>query len=222
MGFLAPAIPWIAKGAGALVGMIGAKKAQKSAQQRSPEEQQALSGAQSSANVLGQQGQELIAAGSPYLQQAGNYYSTLLGGNRAAMRGAVAQPTAAITDIYRGAERGLERSHIRGAARDVAASELGRQRASQLAGLYTGVQPAAAQALAGLGGQFLGAGAGLAGSAGSLYSHLLGQGFQNRVYGREEGEKAGQSIGGLIFDVISGTWKKKPSEGPPPIYGPGY
>jgi len=215
MGFIGPALPWIVKGGAALGGMLLGRKAQSSAMKRSPEEQQALAGAQGAAAGLSQQGTSLIGQGTGYLGQAGNYYSTLLGGNRAAMAQATAGPRAAITDVYRGAERGLERSNVRGAARDVATGDLGRQRASQLSSLVTGVQPGAAAGLAGMGGQFLGTGGQLAQAGGSLYGNLLGQGFQNRVYGREEGGKAGKGIGGFLFDLLSsipafGGGKKPP------------
>jgi len=221
VGFIGPALPWIAKGASILGGALAGKKAQSSAMQRSPEELAALQGAQQAAGGLQTAGQQFLGMGRPWLGQAGNYYQTLLGGSRGAMQQAVAGPTAAITDVYRGAERGLERSGVRGAARDVASGEINRQRASQVAGLYTGMQPSAAAALASLGGSTAGLGADLAGQAGSIYGGLLGQGAANRAYGRAEGEKFGSSIGGLIFDVISGTWKKKPSAPGVPGWSPG-
>lgn len=225
MGFLAPAVPWIVKGVGALAGGLASRKAQKSAQQRSPEELQALAGAQGAAANLGRQGGQLLGQGSDYLQRAGTYYGTLLGGNRAAMAQATAGPRAALTDVYRGAERGLERSNIQGAARDVAAAELGRERASRIASLVTGVQPGAAAALSGLGGTFLGAGGGLTEAGGNLYSNLLGQGFSNRTYARGEGEKAGTAVGSLITDILGGFLgrsRKPSSRNPNMMFGLPY
>ena len=124
------------------------------------------------------------------------------------MAQATAGPRAAITDIYRGAERGLERSNVRGAQRDVAKSELNRGRASQIAGLTTGVQPMAAQALAGLGGSQSELGGRMMGQGGNIFNSLLGQGTANRVYARGEGAQSGQNWGSLIFDMISGYGKK--------------
>lgn len=221
MGFLAPAVPWIAKGASLLGGWLGGRKAQQSAMARSPEEQSALTGAQGAAGQLGGygrslfgQGQQAFGQGVPMLGQAGNYWQTLLGGNRAAMSQATAAPRAALTEQYRGAERGLERSGLRGATRDLAMANLSRDQASKVAGLTTGVQPMAAQQLAGvgeslggLGLQSSGLGIGAAGGAGNIFSRLLGEGFENRKYGREEGEKAGKSIGSLIFDILGGLGK---------------
>lgn len=205
MGFLAPAIPWIIKGGAALGGALLGKKSQSSAQQRSPEEQVALQGAQQAAGTLSQQGQMLTRAGMPSVGQATNYYQTLLRGNRGAMAQATAGPRAQITDVYRGAERGLERSGVRGAARDVASSELNRERASSIASLTTGVQPMAAAALGGLGTDLVGRGTSALQGVGDIYSNLLGQGANNRAYARAEGEKASKGIGSFLFDILSGT-----------------
>jgi hypothetical protein len=209
VGFLAPAIPWAIKGGAMLGGSLFGKMIQGGAQKRSPEEGMALQGAQSAAGNLTQQGNALIGQGVPMLGQAGNYWQTLLSGNRAAMAQATAGPRAALTDVYRGAESNLERSGIRGAARDVASAELGRDRAGQIARLTTGVQPGAAHALAGVGSQLLGTGAPMLGQAGGIWGNLLGAGFDNRQYARGEGEKGGKAIGGLIFDILQGTLGKK-------------
>jgi hypothetical protein len=211
MGFLAPAVPWIIKGGAMLGSYIMSKKAQSSAQKRSPEEQAALSGAQSTSDNLTTAGTSLFSRGVPYSRQAGDYYSTLLNGNRSQMAMATAAPRAAITDVYRGAESNLERSGVRGASRDVASAELGRDRASKIAGLTTGVQPGAAAALAGMGGQMTGQGTAALMGAGNIWQNLLGQGFNNRAYAREEGNKAGSAMGSMVFDILSGSFGKKPA-----------
>lgn len=214
MGFLAPALPWIIKGGAALAGGLMGRKAQASAQQRSPEEMAALQGAQSSASGMTAHGNTLIGQGTQQLGQAGNYWSTLIGGNRAAMAQATAGPRAALTDVYRGAESNLERSGVRGAQRDVATAELGRDRASRIAQLTTGMQPQAAQQMGNIGGTFLGSGSSLLGNAGSIWGNLLGSGFDNRKYARGEGEKSGTAWGGIIFDIIKNTpWGKKMGAG---------
>lgn len=201
-----PFIPTIASTAGSIIGgVLAGKKATSSAQKRSPEELKALEGAHGAAGQLMGQSNKLLGFGMPYVKQAGDYYSTLLGGNRAAMTQAVAGPRAGITDIYRGAERNLERSNVRGAARDVAQAELGRERAGKVASLVTGVQPFAAEGLANLGLPLIQAGQYGAGQAGSLYGNLLSQGAANRQYAREEGEKASAGFGGLIFDILKGV-----------------
>lgn len=203
MGFIAPAIPWIAKGAALLGGHLAAKKAQSSAMKRTPEEQVALGGAQQAGGELAQTGTALTQSGVEATTPAQNYYSTLLHGNRALQSQATAAARGGITDTYTGAERGLEKSGVQGAARDVAAGELQRQKAGQIAGLVTGVQPGAAAALGQMGAEQTSQGGQRTSSAGSLYANLLPQGMQNRMYGRQEGEKAGSSIGGFLFDVLS-------------------
>jgi len=192
-----------------LGGSLLGRKAQSSAMKRSPEEAQALGGAQSAAGNLTQQGQNLIGQGTPMVGQAGNYWSTLLSGNRAQMAQATAGPRAALTDVYRGAESNLERSGVRGAQRDVAKSELARDQAGQIGRLTTGIQPLAAQQTGALGSQLIGQGAPMLGQAGGIWQNLLNQGMNNRIYGREEGEKAGAGIGSLLFDILSGTLGKK-------------
>ena len=213
-----PVVPFIPMIVSGVSSVIAAKRAQSAASKRSKEEQDALAGASGAAGSMGQQGSQLLGQGGGYLGQAGNYYSTLLGGNRAQMAQATAGPRAALTDVYRGAERGLERSGVRGAARDVATAELGRERASRISSLVTGVQPAAAAGLAGLGGQALSAGSSLSGGAGSIYSRLLGEGFQNRTYARDEGTKSGAAWGKFIRDIgeaaggaAAKKWPKKTS-----------
>lgn len=203
MGFLMPALPWIGKGAAALAGGLLGKNREKAGMARSGEEQTALTGAQGTAGTLRGTGSSLIATGQETQQPATSYYDTLLRGNRGRMAQATAAPRAAITDVYRGAERSVERSGVQGAAKDVQMGELNRQRASQIAGLTTGVQPAAAEALTGIGQTQTQQGAPMLGQAGSIYSNLLGQGAANREYGRAEGEKAGTGIGGFLFDVMN-------------------
>ncbi len=205
MGFLAPAIPWIVKGGAMLGGALLGKGAQSSAMKRSPEESAAIGGLQGAAGQLSTQGGSLIGQGTPLTGQAANYWSTLLRGDRAAMSQATAGPRGAITDIYRGAESNLERSGVRGASRDVAKAELGRDRAGRIAGLTTGVQPFAAQQLGEIGESQTRTGASMLSQSGNIWGNLLGEGFRNRTYGREEGEKFGGSMGGLLFDILSGT-----------------
>ena len=209
MGFLAPAVPWIVKGGAMLGGWLAGRKAQSSAMQRSPEELAALNSATSAGNSLLQQGQNFQRIGLPGVQQGMSYYQTLLNGNRAMMSQATAGPRASITDTYRGATRNLEHSGVVGAARDQATAELNRDRAGKIASLVTGVQPAAASALSEMGSNLIQAGGNQVGAAGSLFGNLLNQGYNNRVYARSEGEKAGSSIGSFLFDILNGSFGKK-------------
>jgi len=207
-GFWGTYGPLIAQGAGVAVGGLAGKAATAMAQKRSPEELAALQGAQGVAGQARQAGGQLLQQGQQYLQQPGQYFQTLLSGNRAAMSQAVAAPTAQITGTYRGAQRALDQAGIRGAARDVAVADLNRQRASQIAGLTTGIQPYAAEQLTGMGQNMMGLAPGLIGQAGNIYGGLLGYGAENRRYGRSEGEKTASAIGGLARDVGEVVFRK--------------
>lgn len=195
--------PAIGIGSSLLGSWIGSKATQ-SAMQRTPEEQRALAGGQREAGFLAKQGTMLTQAGMPAVTGATDYYTALLRGNRAQMGLATAAPRAALTEQYRGAERGLERSGVRGATKELARAELSRDRASRVAGLTTGVQPMAAQALGGLGTTLTGQGTAAHYGAGANYAGLLRAGTENRVYGREQGQQAGSAWGSTIFDLLMG------------------
>lgn len=213
MGFLAPAVPWMIKGGAMLGGALFGKHAQSSAAKLSPMEQTGAGGIQSSATGLTQAGQGLYGAGLPAAQQATGYWSTLLRGNRAAMAQATAAPRAAITDQARGSELSLERSGVRGAVKDLAKGQIARDTGSQIAGLTSGVQPAAASALGELGTTLTGQGTQAMGTAGNLWGNLLGTGFAQRKYAREEGAQAGQQVGSLLYDLLTGTIGKNKAGG---------
>lgn len=199
---MAAFIPLAISAGMAIYGHYANKKKAKEAAQRSAEEQTALSGAQGTAGTLSTQGRALIQQGQANQSPAANFYRTLLMGSRGSMNQAVAAPTAAISDVYSGAERNLEHSGVRGAAREVASADLGRQRAGQISGLITGVQPAAAQGLAQIGGQQTAQGITAQAAGGNLFGNLLGEGFRNRVYGNQQADAAGQSTGALIAGLV--------------------
>jgi hypothetical protein len=193
--------PLLTQGAGMAVGAYAGKKATDMAQKRSPEEQAALTAAQTSAGQLGRFGGQAWQQGQNLQQAPGQYFQTLLSGNRAAMSQALAGPTAQITGNYRGAQRGLDQAGVRGAARDVASADLNRDRVSKIASLSTGVQPYAAEQLTSMGQQQQALAPGMLSASGQLQSNLLNQGAGNRVYARDEGGKTAAAIGGLARDV---------------------
>ena len=191
-------------GGSVLGNWLGGKSA-KSAMQRTPEELEALRGGQGAARGLAGQGSMLTQTGMPGIRGASDYWSTLLHGNRAAMSQATAAPRGAITDQYRGAERGLERSGVRGGVRDLAMAELSRDRAGKIAGLTTGVQPAAAANLAQLGTTLTGQGTAAQIGGGNIWADLLRAGTQNRMLGQEAGNRTSAAFGGGIWDLLAGT-----------------
>lgn len=200
MAFLAPAIPYIAMGVSSLVGYLSSRNAAKKAE---AERQTALGGAQGVSNVLTGSGVELSRYAMPGVNQSLNYYQTLLGGNRAAMAQATAAPRAAVTDTFRGAERNLEHSGIRGAGRDLAVAELNRDRAAKIAGLTTGVQPQAAANLANLSTNILSQGGSRLGAAGTLWGGLLSQGTARSNRADDQQAAAGTQLGRSIFDILA-------------------
>lgn len=192
MGWLAIAAPYIAQGVGALSSYLSSRNAGK----RGPEERVALQGAQGVAGQLQQTGNHLLGA----VEGPRNYWESLLSGNRAQMAQATAGPRGAIEDVYRGAERGLDHAGVRGAARDVALGDLIREKAGKMAGLVSGVQPAAATALTGIAEM----GPNLLSTSGSLWGNLLGQGTANRQDADRQKQAAGSTAGSYLFQLASG------------------
>lgn len=192
-----PVVPIAIMAGGAIISHFAAKKATSDAMQRSPEELAAQGGASAGAASLQKSGTEGIATGAETQKPATSYFDTLLRGNRAQQAQATAAPTARITDVYSGAERGLEKSGVRGAARDVASADLTRNKAGAIAGLVSGVQPAAANALTSIGQTQQAQGASMVASGNNTYSGLLGMGQQNRQKANEAGTSAASSIGQL-------------------------
>lgn len=241
------AIPIIAAAVSTAGSVAASKIAANSAAKRSAEEKAALEKGQGAAGLLtgaapglvkqGQaattEGLDTLRTGLSTMAPAASYYGTLLRGNRALQSQATAAPRAAIQDTYAGAERNLERGGVRGAAKDVATADLGRQRAGQIASLLTGVQPGAAAGAAGVGAQQAGVGSeqatiglnrtsmggSFAQGGGALASGQMQQGFQNRVYGREEGGQFGSQMGGFLFDILSSLGNKRGGGGFKPLSG---
>lgn len=207
--------PLIAQAGGLAAGIFAGKAATASAQARSPEEQAALAGEQGSAGNLSKTGTSLIDESRPYISQPAGYYQKLLTGDRAAMAEATAAPRAQLREQGAGSQANLERSGIRGAARDVIGANINRDTASKVSALTTGVQPGAASALGSLGTDVLKTGAPMVGQAGNIYSNLLAQGNANRQYARTEGGKTGDAIGKLAAMAGTVPWgsttKKKPA-----------
>lgn len=189
---------------GSILGNYLGGKVANSAMQLTPQEQQAWTGGTTAATALGRQGAGLTSMGLPSIASAGNYWDTLLRGSRSAMATATAGPRAAITDEYRGAERGLERSGVRGGVADLARAELSRDRAGKIAGLTTGVQPQAAQQLGSLGTTLTGQGTAAQIGAGDTWSGLLNAAARNKALGQAAGNQFAGGFGSILGDVLLG------------------
>lgn len=192
-----PVVPLAIMAGGAIISHFANKKATADAQKRSPEEATALAGGQQAAGTEVGKGTEALDTGAETQKPATSYFDTLLHGNRAQQSQAVAAPTAKITDVYAGAQRGLDQAGVRGAQKDVASAGLNKDRASSISGLVTGVQPAAANALTSIGQVQQQRGAGMVAQGGATYSNLLGQGQGNRQEAQKSGTSAAASVGAL-------------------------
>lgn len=197
-----PFIPLIVGGL-ATAGTVYAAKKQSSAAEKALAEQQRE--AQSTESIAGRQQQQAekeFSMGSPGVQQSQSYYGKLLNGDRAQLANATAAPRNSILDSYRGAEQGLTRSGVQGGARDTAIAELQRDKAGKVAGLTTGVQPAAANALGSQGLSLISGGQQGLSSAGSLFGNLTQLAGQNSRYQQglaaDSQQQAGRSIFGLL------------------------
>ncbi len=161
-----------------------------------------------------QRGAQGVAQGQQTLSQVGNVYRPLMTGDRSAMNAALAPEMASITDIYRGAGKGLDR--MQGPARDTAMAELARQKAGQLSLLRPQARMGATGAMANL-GQFQ-VGAGQADTAGGVGAHSASGNLLAGLYGGERGsmdrhadrqsaesQAMGQGLSSLLFSILDST-----------------
>lgn len=192
-----PVVPLAIMAGGAIISHYANKKAKADAEKRSPEEAIDVKGGQQAAATSVGKGTEALDTGAETQKPATSYFDTLLHGNRAQQSQATAAPTAKITDVYSGAQRGLEQQGVRGAQKDVASATLNKDRASSISSLVTGVQPAAASALTSIGQTQQQRGASMVQGGGSTYSNLLGPGQANRVQANQKGTDAANSVGKL-------------------------
>lgn len=198
------AIPAAVAGGSALINYFqnrGTKKAEKAAL-----------GEQTAGAVQARtQGAELYKTALPQLQQAGNYYSTLVGGNRAQLTAAMQPETRQITDAYRGASANLERAGVRGATRDLAEADIGRERAGRIAGLVPSLRPNAAAGLSALSSGTMATSRGLSSGATATFGDLA-QGYQRQNYinGQQQHE-TGQDIGKILQAAMNQSGSKKGS-----------
>lgn len=206
MGAVTPFVPLI----GSAIGLFGGRNVGGP----SGLEKAMMSSGQAAGGQLVRQGTQLTATGRPLLDKASNYYQTILSGSRGAQQQLLAPEIGQITDTYRGAERGLERSGVRGPARDVATAELARDRAGAIAGLIPGLRPMAAAQIGDLGRYQTTAGLGATSAGASVYDSLLGRSLQSRGLQHEIGSDFGGGLGALTADLMKGVGTKKGAKMP--------
>jgi hypothetical protein len=182
-------------------------------------------------NLIGQ-GKNISAPGFNNLGAAAGYYSPIVQGSRASIQQSLAPERSLVSDYYRGATKGLERSGMTGGSKDLATAELARDKAAKLSGLAPAARRDAAQGLAGVGSQQVQAG--LATTGQGVNAKQTGASVLSPVYAgqnyRAAGDmdyyrQTGQGIGGMLFDTLkagSGT-KKSPLPSSPSTSGfPGF
>jgi len=201
MGPVTPFVPYIVSGVSAYLGRnMG----------RPSKEERGMRGEQASTlRQLRGVGTDLTGSGQENLGRASSFYNKILGGDRAAQNQLLAPEIAGITDVYRGAERNLTRSGVRGGARDVASAELGRDRASRISGLIPGLRPQAAQAVGQLGQFSTATGTQALGGVPGGFNQLLGGARQDRVIAQGAQEGFGASLGQILGDVVQQQQSKK-------------
>lgn len=123
--------------------------------------------ARQAGSALGSAGTGLLSSGGLNTNAGAGYYKALLG-DRNQQQTAVAPAAGNISDSYAGAKAGVQAGYQQGTSRDAALGGLTLGRTRSLAGLYSGVQPAAATSLSGIGQSQLGQGIGAFQGAGSL------------------------------------------------------
>lgn len=178
-------------------------------------------------NLIGA-GQDLVQGGRGALERSERtlnpveaYYSKLVGGDRAATAAAVAPEVQSLTSIYSGARRGLDRSSLTGANRDVAEAELSRQQAGDIGNLVLKARPGAVAGLAGVAdarratGQSLvsagvgttGAGVGALGGAAGPLSTLYGAEQRRSEQQGQNQASIGSFFASLVYDMLRNQGK---------------
>lgn len=184
--------------------------AMKKATQLSPAGTEARDAVLRQAGSLNQIGSGQLQQGTINMQRVGDYWTPLLRGDRAAIDQTLSPEIASITDIYRGANRNLDRSGIRGPQRDLASAELNRDRAGHLSLLRPQARAGAAAGLLGLGGSQVGTGLDATKSAGSLLAGIYGgergsadSAYANSVgYMNQNSQASQRGYAGLIFNLL--------------------
>lgn len=196
-----PFIPMIASGIGTVGGLVQGHKQGKRADAMAAQTGAAMQRQGAAANTL-------MGAGMPLVQQSGDYYSKLLRGDRSMLRSATTPERMEISDTYRGAERSLARSGVRGAQRDYAEGELARERAGRISALAPMARAGAGAAAGNLGSSLTGQGGAL---LGNLVSGSLGQqqaSLNRDVYSGEQSRILGENFGQLLTDFTK-AWQER-------------
>lgn len=188
---VAPFVPLIATGISTGASMLGGR-------QKAPGMSPAV-----------QQASQIAKIGMPLMSGTASLYERMLKGDRTTLRNTVLPQRQEITDIYRGAESSLDRSGVRGPARDVASGNLARDQAGRLASLVPQAQQMALAGAERFGQQSQSL-------VGSLLGHETNQGqlaLANRKYGDEQSGILGGNLAKLLTDFYSAYEKSRKGKG---------
>jgi len=200
-------IPAVSIGSSLIGGFLNRQKTPK----RTPEEQAAFTQAGSTASGLGASSGRLLNFGQDRLQDASQFLSPLLSGDRSAALSATSPERGQITSFFRGAGRRI-REESRGGVRDLAIAQNARDKAGALAQLIPSLRLGAAGASANLGTAT--AQTGIAGqqASGGLFAQLAGALQSGRLdEGRLQGlfaqlnRQSGIDLGRGIFEILQST-----------------
>ena len=155
--------------------------------------------AQNKANQLAQQQlgleQGLINKAQPLIGGASDYWNALMKGGQAAVQ-ATGPIASQIGQAYQGARNSIAATTPRGGEQNLAMAQNYNQASNDVARLYAGMQPMAAQNLSQLGGLYLGAGQGLAYPASLTRLGAAQMGMANAQQGA-------QGFGSLLYNSLN-------------------
>lgn len=192
---IAPIIGGALGAGGSIASGAGGKKAQKAANQLAQSQ-------------LGLQKQQ-IGLGNAALAPASNYWNDLLKGGQAAVQ-ATGPYASLIGQAGQGARNSIAAMTPRGGEQNLATAQSYNQTSNDIARLYAGMQPLAAQGLAGIGGEYFGSapnptGAGLGAAGMGMQNAQQGaSGFGSMLYQalnklqRGRGGSGGGGMGGKV------------------------
>src|SRR6266704_3226550 len=184
-----PIIGAIAGGAGSAASGASGKKAQNSANKLA---QQQLQLQQGQFGLAKQQ----LGLGNAALAPASNYWQSLLKGGQAAVQ-ATGPYASLIGQQGQGTRNAIMAGTPRGGEQNLALAENSMQTGNNIARLYAGMQPLAAQGLSQLGGEYLGSGASFNPSANT------GGAFNQYGLGQQMAGQGAQGFGGLLYNSLN-------------------
>jgi hypothetical protein len=189
----AAALPIIGAGVGAggsIASGASGKKAQNKANQI----------AQSQLNLQQQQfglTKQQTNLGNAAMAPASNFWQSLLSGNRNAATQATGPYAAMQGEAAQGARNAIQASTPRGGEQNLAIAQNYNDLSNNVARLYAGMQPLAAQNLQGLGSAYLGSGASFNPGAN------IGAAAQNYLTQQQNAQQAGSGFGSILYNAMN-------------------